>query len=152
MTACVVDGDRDETGADETSVIRVSDRLPSFTVDVIDGSSRTLFNSSSLQGQTVIVFFNTECKDCQRELPKLNDYYLRHRDEPGFRMVAIAREESQESIAAYWHEHDLSIPYSPQPDRRVYNLFALSTIPRAYRCTADGTVVWMGIEHFDIDE
>lgn len=70
MTACVVDGDRDETGADETSVIRVGDRLPSFTVDVIDGSSRTLFNSSSLQGQTVIVFFNTECKDCQRELPQ----------------------------------------------------------------------------------
>ena len=147
LTACVVDGDTDEADADDSSIIRVGDRLPSFTVDVIDGSSRTLFNSNSLQGSTVIIFFNTGCKDCQRELPELNDYYLLHRDEPGFRMVAIAREESEESISAYWLEHGLSIPYSPQSDRRIYNLFATLTIPRVYFCNSDGIVTWMGIEN-----
>ena len=119
------------------------------TVDVIDGPTRTLFNTNSLQGSTVIIFFNTGCKDCQRELPELNAYYLRHRDEPGFRMVAIAREESEESISAYWLEHGLSIPYSPQTDRRIYNLFATSIIPRIYFCS-DGIVTRIDVEKFAI--
>lgn len=153
LCGCVVDesGERD-SGSDEGSVVRVGDKLPRFSVEVTDGLLRWQFSSVSLGGPTVIVFFNTGCTDCQRELPELNDYYLRHRSDPGFSMIAIAREESEESIAAFWQAHQLAIPYSPQPDRSIYNLFALSTIPRAYRCAADGTVVWMGIENFDIGE
>lgn len=151
LAACVVDGG-DDGAAEAADVVGVGDRLPAFTVEVVEGDARTLFYSTRLQGPTVIVFFNTGCADCQRELPRLNDYYLLHRSDPGFRMVAIAREESEESIAAYWVAHGLSIPYSPQPDRRVYSLFATATIPRAYRCSAEGVITWMGVEHFDIAE
>lgn len=152
LVACVVDEHEDKAVPDESSIVRVGDRLPVFSVEVTDGSEHSVFNSNSLEGTTVIVFFNTSCQDCQRELPELNAYYLRHCQDQGFRMVAIAREESEESIAAFWQAHQLAIPYSPQPDRSIYNLFALSTIPRAYRCATDGTIVWMGIENFDIGE
>jgi peroxiredoxin len=150
FVGCVVDSS--EEPAESVERVKVGDRLPSFSVDVIDGETTYVFSSDRLSGRTVIVFFHTSCSDCQRELPELNDYYLRHRSDPGFSMIAIAREESEESIAAFWQAHQLAIPYSPQPDRSIYNLFALSTIPRAYRCAADGTVVWMGIENFDIGE
>jgi len=148
LVGCVVD--EPDEGNSSTDVVRVGDRLPSFSVDVVDGSDRYTFSSDALTGSTVIVFFNTSCSDCQRELPELNDYYLRHRQELGFRMVAIAREESEESIATYWKQHNLSIPYSPQTDRRVYNLFATQYIPRAYICSAQGVILWMGIESFDM--
>jgi len=150
LVGCVVD--EPDEGNSSTDVVEVGDRLPSFSVDVVDGSDRYTFSSDALTGSTVIVFFNTSCSDCQRELPELNDYYLRHRQELGFRMVAIAREESEESIATYWKQHNLSIPYSPQTDRRVYNLFATQYIPRAYICSAQGVILWMGIENFDMPD
>ena len=150
LVGCVVDEHNDEADTDISSIVRVGDLLPHFSIEVIDGSSRTLFNSKNLEGTTVIVFFQTSCTDCQRELPELNDYYLRHRQEPGFRMVAIAREESEESIAAYWQQHNLSIPFSPQTDRQIYNLFATKFIPRAYLCSNQGIVLWMGVENFDL--
>jgi peroxiredoxin len=150
LVGCVVD--EPDEGNSSTDVVEVGDRLPFFSVDVVGGSDRYTFSSDALTGSTVIVFFNTSCSDCQRELPELNDYYLRHRQELGFRMVAIAREESEESIATYWKQHNLSIPYSPQTDRRVYNLFATQYIPRAYICSAQGVILWMGIENFDMPD
>lgn len=152
LVGCTIDDHKDSPDPDETSLIKVGDRLPSFSVDMITGEGRGVFSTLRLTGRTVIVFFHTSCSDCHRELPKLNDYYLSHRDENGFQMVAIAREEQQESIAAFWQEHHLAIPYSPQPDRRIYSLFATQTIPRAYLCSADGIVQWMGIEKFTMGD
>ena len=148
FAGCVVDSE--ENPSDSEDRIKVGDRLPSFSVDVVDGDTTYVFSSDSLTGRTVIVFFNTTCRDCQRELPELNDYYLRHRDEPGFQMVAIAREESKSDIAVYWQTNGLSIPYSPQDDRHIYNLFASLTIPRVYICLSSGVVEWIGIENFTI--
>ena len=61
-------------------------------------------------------------------------------------MVAISREEGAESVAAYWKEHALEIPWSAQTDRSVYSLFASSVIPRIYFCTAEGIVTRILIE------
>ena len=151
LVGCTIDH-KDSPDSDETSLIRVGDRLPSFSVDVITSDGTGVFSTERLTGRTVIVFFHTGCSDCQRELPELNDYYLRHRSEPGFQIVAIAREEQQESIAAFWQAHQLSIPYSPQSDRHIFNLFATQTIPRVYICSPEGVVQWMGIEDFTISD
>lgn len=152
LSGCVIDDPEEPVSSDDGSIVRVGDRLPSFSVEVVDGSDHYTFSSDALTGPVVIVFFNTSCSDCQRELPELNDYYLRHRQASGFRMVAIAREESEESIATYWKQHNLSIPYSPQTDRRVYSLFATQYIPRVYLCSSQGIVFWMGIENFDLPD
>ena len=148
LGACSMSDDDDDSGSSEVKeYVKVGDRVPVFSVDVVDAEGRTsTFSTAQLTGETVIVLFNTSCKDCQRELPKLNEYYLAHRHEKGFQMVAIAREESAESIAAYWEAQGLEIPYSPQPDRRIYNLFASAIIPRVYYCNADGTVTHILIE------
>ena len=148
FAGCVVDSHEEPSVSEE--LLKVGDRLPSFSVDVIDGDSSFVFSSDRLTGRTVIVFFHTTCSDCQRELPELNDYYLHHRGEPGFQMMAIAREETADSILSYWRTNNLSIPYSPQPDRRIYNLFATATIPRVYICSPLGIVEWIGIEDFMI--
>ena len=114
--------------------------MPLFTVDVIDNGVPTLFSTADICGETVIVFFNTSCEDCRRELPRLNSYYLQRRMEKDFRMVAISREEDEASVAAYWEENGLSIPYSAQSDRMIYNLFASAVIPRVYYCSPDGII------------
>ena len=135
---------------DEETVERVTvgDRVPVLTVDVVDNGDRKTFTTERLTGETVIVLFNTSCSDCRRELPRMNEYYLQHRGDKGFQMVAISREEGAESVAAYWKEQGLSIPYSAQTDRRIYNLFASSIIPRTYFCSADGIITQILVETF----
>ena len=129
--------------------VSVGDRLPVFTVATVeaDGTAGT-FSTARLKGETVVVLFNTSCSDCRRELPRMNEYYLQHRGDKGFQMVAISREEGAESVAAYWKEQGLSIPYSAQTDRRIYNLFASSIIPRTYFCSADGIITQILVETF----
>jgi thiol-disulfide isomerase/thioredoxin len=148
LGACSMSDDDDDSGSSEVKeYVKVGDRVPVFSVDVVDAEGRTsTFSTAQLTGETVIVLFNTSCGDCQRELPRLNDYYLEHRNDAGFQMVAISREEEPESVAAFWKEKGLSMPYSPQPDRRIYGLFASAVIPRVYFCGADGIITKVLIE------
>lgn len=119
----------------EDHSLQPGDRVPAFSVTMSDGST---FSSSELQGKRgMIVFFNTECHDCRRELPKIQQAYDCVKDNPEYMVICIAREESEAEIAAYWRENDLTLPYSPQPDRAVYNLFATVSIPRVYLTNRD---------------
>jgi len=132
--------------------IVVGDHVPSFSVGVVDHGAPATFSTSHLIGETVIVFFSTKCGDCKRELPELNDYYLRHKDDPGFQMVAISRAEGEELVAPFWEEYGLEIPYSAQTDRHVYDLFASSIVPRVYFVSAQGIVTRVLIENFEVGE
>lgn len=132
-----------------TERVNVGDRVPLFTVDVVADGVHSTFSTAQLTGETVIVFFNTTCPDCQRDLPKLNQYYLKHKADEGFQMVAISRAEDEDAVAAYWKDNGLQIPYSAQNDRRIYELFASSIIPRIYFVSAQGIVTRVFIEKFD---
>jgi peroxiredoxin len=138
---------------DDTQVVErvhVGDRVPSFSVTMTDGGEERTFSTSQLTGETVIVFFNTWCPDCQRELPRLNQYYLQHKDDKGFQMVAISRGEGKDVVARFWSEHELVIPYAAQEDTSIYELFASGIIPRVYFVSAQGIVTRIDVEQFAI--
>lgn len=120
-TSCVTDDDK-------VTSLEAGDAVPVFSVTMNDGSVVT---SESLRGyRTLIVFFNTACADCRRELPVIQKVY--EKAPADARIVCIAREENEISIAAFWESAGLTMPYSAQPDRKVYSLFASSIIPRIY--------------------
>lgn len=120
------------------SGIEGGDQLPSFSITMENGRTVT---DRTLRGKVgVIEFFNTGCSDCRRMFPVTQELYDEFRDNGEVELIAIAREENKESIEAYWEEHNLTIPYSPQPDRTVYNLFATVGIPRIYISDTSGIV------------
>ena len=130
--------------------VHVGDRVPSFSVTMTDGGEERTFSTAHLAGEAVIVFFNTWCPDCQRELPRLNQYYLQHKDDKGFQMVAISRGEGKDVVARFWSEHELLIPYAAQEDTSIYELFASGIIPRVYFVSAQGIVTRIDVEQFAI--
>lgn len=157
----------DEDGDDVVERVKVGDHVPSFSVDIVvpspEGKTpsvaentlspegnvrRSTFSTDRLTGQTVIVLFNTGCSDCQRDLPLLDAYYRQHQGDAGFQMVAISREEPEASVAAFWKAKGLLIPYSAQEDRRIYNLFASSIIPRIYFVSPQGIVTRINVEQY----
>jgi hypothetical protein len=68
FVGCTIDTHEDSPDPDESSLVRVGDRLPSFSVDYLTSDGTGVFSTGRLTGRTVIVFFHTSCSDCQREL------------------------------------------------------------------------------------
>lgn len=131
---------RDEVPAGHDRV-EPGDTLPDFSVVLNDGSELT---TQSLKGKVVVlIFFHTECPDCQKELPVIQQLYEEYATNEEVAIYAISREESEEEVADYWERNSLTIHYSAQDDRRVYELFSTSRIPRVYVCRRDGTIVSM---------
>lgn len=110
--------------------VGVGDTVPRFSVSVSDG--RTV-STGDLEGKrSLIAFFNTTCPDCRRELPVLQQAYDCVKTRKDVEFLCIARSEDATPIASYWAEAGLTMPYSPQPDRRIYDKFASTGIPRIY--------------------
>ena len=123
FTSCI----KEEPVSDE--VITVGQRLPVFSVEMND---RQQITNDSLQGKaSVIMFFHTGCPDCRQTLPRVQRLFDEN-TEKGVEFVLISREEDDASIYAYWQENDLSMPYSAQTDRIVYEKFARNRVPRIY--------------------
>lgn len=128
VCGCVKEDDEREVS------LGVGDAVPRFSVTLNDGS---LFDYSVMQQHPcVVVFFDTSCPDCRAALPIVQSV-SKHEAvaSQDVRFVCIARAEGEASIASFWAASRLSLPYSPQSDRSVYNLFANSVIPRIYVTT-----------------
>lgn len=129
--------------------VTVGDKLPHFEVT---GPSGTLVSPDAFDGKRAVVcLFRSTCPDCQRELPKVQSAWEEFGDDPGFVFAAISRGETAETVAAYWTENDLGIPYYLDEDKTVFAKFANSYVPRLYLVGTDGRIALMAIETFDFD-
>lgn len=112
LTSCL--GDLDNTVVSENDVVKAGQQVPSFVVSISDG---TTFNSSQIGRKPVcIVFFNTSCSDCRKELPIVQQIYEEFSESIQF--VCISRAEDRKSIQAFWTQKRLTLPYSAQTDRK----------------------------------
>lgn len=117
-------------------IVQLGQKLPQFTITLDDG---TTLNTAQLQGRpSVIIFFNTLCGDCRRELPIVQRAYESYGQKVQF--ICISRAQADEEVRSFWKDNGLTMPYSAQSDKSVYELFATSTIPRIYVSDASGTV------------
>lgn len=127
----------------EGSIVKVGDPLPSFRVVLNDSTAVSAADFTGRGG--LICFFNTGCTDCRMEFPALQGAYERYRemyaddaDRPIF--LLVARAQTDPDIAAYWSMQGFTMPYAPQTDRAVFELFADSGIPRIYIIGRDGRI------------
>lgn len=120
----------------DTDVVKVRQKLPQFSVTTSNGM---VVSNTTLQGKpSVIVFFNTLCGDCQRELPIVQQVYNQYANKAYF--ICISRAQGTDDVAAYWQSKNLNLPYSAQADKFVYEKFATGVIPRIYVADASGTI------------
>ena len=117
--------------------LAVGDKLPEFQAVMNDGS--TVCVPDDLKGGvSCIVFFNTGCADCRQELPVIQQLYD---DVEGVFFLLVSRAEDEASISSWWAANGITMPFSPQPDRLIYSLFAPSVIPRIYVSDSNARIV-----------
>lgn len=129
----------DDSPDGEASKLLPGDTLPSFTIDVVvpsaDWTAKGI-STADLKGKpSLLVFFNTNCPDCQAELPVIQQLYTDLNKKMGVdapHIIAISRAESLSSVEAYWKNHELSIPFSAQDNNDLYLKFANHTIPHIF--------------------
>lgn len=131
-SSCITDDNEEPSTGIE---LKIGDKIPSFSITMNDGTTVT---NQSLAGKvSMIVFFHTACKDCQKELPIIQEFHDNHPETP---VICISRAEDKQSIAKYWKTNQLSLPYSAQEDREIFSLFAYQTIPRIYVIDTRSTI------------
>ncbi|MCM1070405.1 MAG: TlpA family protein disulfide reductase [[Clostridium] fimetarium] len=138
LAGCVNDDSASEPA------LGVGDSCPRFELVLSDG---TRVSSGDFAGRRVmLVFFNTGCEDCRRELPEIQCVADRLEADGSAsvggvpEVICVSRGEGAESVAAYWESNGLTLPYSASGDDRVYRLFASSLIPRVYIIGADSRI------------
>lgn len=138
-TICSIQGcvnDNDPKGP----LLTVGDHLPQFSVEMSDGLKISTADFIGKAG--VIVFFNTNCSDCREELPVIQQLWEEFKNNPDILIIPIAREEKKDEIETYWKENNLSMPFSPQDNKDIYNLFAPSVIPRIFITDREGIIIF----------
>jgi thiol-disulfide isomerase/thioredoxin len=132
MSSCIKEKQK---GAD----LGVSDLIPDFTVTMNDGTQVT--GALLREGVSVIAFFTTQCGDCRETLPHIQQLYDEYALK-GVRFALISREDTEENILSFWKDNGFTMPFSAQSDRRIYELFARSRVPRVYICR-DGVIKYI---------
>lgn len=138
LAACLLGACRKDTPAVR---LQIGDTIPPFEVRTAESVRVT--NTTLLGKPSLIVHFSITCPDCQKELPQVQWFYEDHGR--AVNVIAIARDDSAEDVAAYWKQHDLTIPYAAPGDRSIYDLFdrgSKSGVPQIYACNADGKVLY----------
>ncbi len=135
LTGCQQDDDQEED-RNLTTLVKVGDTIPAFTLTGNDGETVT---SETLSGKPFLLsFFDTGCPDCREDLPVLQRIY----DEYGGELpvLNVPRSQSAEQVAAYWQENGLTMPFYTPADANLYYKFATSIIPRVYVVDGKGTI------------
>lgn len=123
MTGCISDD-----APEIIERVKTGDRLPQF--EVMTNRGDYIATEDLRRKRGMIVLFNTSCNDCRKELPIVQEVYDSFGDTAS--ILCISRSETTESVAAYWKYSGLTLLYSAQSGREVYDLFASSVIPRVY--------------------
>lgn len=138
---------------EETTFVKIGNDLPVFEFEKIQGQTQS---SSELKGKTVLItFFATWCGPCRKELPHIqSDIYNKYKNNPNFVLLIFGREHSWEEVNKFKADNKFSMPFYPDPERKIYSKFAGQYIPRNFLISPEGKVLYSttGFEQKDFDE
>ena len=152
MSACQTNNviPSDEELADSTAT---SLEKPKYEEFVSAGQALPIQSVVDVNGETVdltaadkrklVILFATHCKDSNRALKALNQSELLTDD--SIEIIAIAREESADTVIAWRDKYGIRTPLATDPDRSIFKMFAAAGIPRFITVSTDNKVIKMNL-------
>jgi len=137
---------RDVSARSDFSTIpaKVRYSAPELTLTDTQGISRSL---ADYRGQVVLVnLWATWCEPCKQEMPALQSFYNRHRDE-GFMVIAINDGDPKADVLQFLQEYRLTFPVWLDPTySATEQAFKTLGLPSSFVIDRQGTIrlQWVG--------
>ena len=122
---------------------RVNYEAPELALEDLSGQKASLVD---YRGQVILVNnWATWCPPCKEEMPTLQEYYERHKDQ-GFVLIAVEAGESPEEVSRFAHEYGLTFPIWLDPQKDSVRAFKNYNLPNSYVIDRSGIVrlAWTG--------
>lgn len=137
--------------SDSTTLVKVGDPAPDFSVALLDGSHLTL---SELRGKVVLLnFWATWCPPCRQELTRVQKDLIDRFAGRDFLFLPVSRGEKRSDVAAFREKTGYTFPMGLDSTRTIYDRYATNFIPRNYLIDRDGRIITATIgyspEEFD---
>ena len=137
--------------SDSTTLVKVGDPAPDFSVALFDGSHLTL---SELRGKVVLLnFWATWCPPCRQELTRVQKDLIDRFAGHDFLFLPVSRGEKRSDGAAFREKTGYTFPMGLDSTRTIYDRYATNFIPRNYLIDRDGRIITATIgyspEEFD---
>ncbi len=119
--------------------LEVGDPIPDFVLPTFDGGT---VSRASLEGRvSLVIFWNTWCPNCMRELPELARSYAKLGPE-GLVVLAVntALNDSETRARAYWEKQGYSFPAGFDRTFDVGQSFGLFGVPTVILVDPKGVV------------
>lgn len=120
--------------------IAPGDVLPIESIVDVNGETIDL---ATPHKRKLVILFATWCKDSNRTLKAMNKSELLADD--SIEVIAIAREETVETVVEWRDKHGIKTPLAADPDRSIYKRFAAAGVPRLITVSADNKVIKMNL-------
>ncbi|WP_445715083.1 TlpA family protein disulfide reductase [Flavobacterium sp.] len=123
------------------SKLKIGDKVPNFEFVDLDGK---LINFNEYKGKYVLInFFASWCAPCVKEMPLIeNEIWKSHKNSDDFIILSFGRGHSNEEVKKFILEKGFSFPIFSDQNKKIFDIFALSFIPRNYIIDKDGIVIY----------
>jgi peroxiredoxin len=137
--------DNTSNGAGEftTTPIKVNYPAPELELTNLDGARSSL---KDYLGSVILVnMWATWCPPCKAEMPTLQDFYEKHREE-GFILIGINDGDTLDVVAPFAKEYGLTFPVWLDADHSAGQAFKAMSLPSSFVIDRAGTVrlSWVG--------
>ncbi|MFO7830265.1 MAG: TlpA disulfide reductase family protein [Bacteroidales bacterium] len=107
--------------------------LQNDTVNIKDHKGKVVFMN----------FFATSCPICIKELPFIeSDIWEEYKNNENFELLVFGREHTAEEMLAFKDKKGYAFNFIPDPERKIYALFAEKYIPRNIVLDRDGNIIY----------
>lgn len=128
---------------EQSTLVGVGDMAPTFVAELIDGRNVAL---EEYRGEEMLlILFSHTCPDCKRLLDDLQ--VAIERGEAALPILAIGRDATEVELLNYRLTNGYTFDMAPDANRAIFNLYATTYVPRAYRLDADGRIERLTIEY-----
>ena len=125
-------------------IVRVGDIAPEMELELTDGQKVKL---SDLRGKVVMLQFTASwCGVCRKEMPFIeSDIWQKHKDNPGFALYGIDRDEPLETVKAFAEKTGVTYPLALDPGADHFAKYAdrKAGITRNVLVDKDGKIVML---------
>jgi len=123
------------------SKLKIGDKVPEFEFKDLNGKS---ININDFKGKYILInFFATWCEPCVKEMPLIeNEIWKTYKSNNDFIILSFGRGHSNEEIKRFIKKKRFTFPIFSDQQKGIFDLFALSFIPRNYIIDKEGFIIY----------